>query len=137
MTDYKEEFIKRMEWSRQQFQSWWITENGNDISDTWNPDKRTYLHELVQAGYRAWKASHAIDLFQIDAQSDKITTLESHNRDLLAANQVMREALQAAQEAIYTYEYTGTKLDSEKHIKAERLCAEALAIQTKGVQNKC
>lgn len=55
-------------------------------------------------------------------------SLESHNRDLLAANQVLRDALQAAQEAIYTYDYTGTKLDSEKYIKAERLCAEAIAL---------
>lgn len=29
-----------------------------------------------------------------ECAKEKITTLESHNRDLLAANQVMREALQ-------------------------------------------
>lgn len=55
-------------------------------------------------------------------------------QQLLAVIAVHKDALKAAQNAIDEYEYTGTNEVSEKYIIAERLCAEAIAINPEDVE---
>lgn len=105
--------------SRKEFENWYSGAFSTKPKFTMVSPNH-YKDDDVDAAYWAWKACQKVN----DA---RITSLESHNRELLAVNQVLREALNAAQAALDTYDYTGTKEDSDKYIKAERLCAEAIA----------
>lgn len=119
--DFEDYYAKRLSWYP-------LTKTLNHPT---RPDGE-YLYDSTKAHWETWCECQKLNDARINTLNDAITEdkiLESHNRDLFAANKVMREALKAAQVAIYTYEYTGTKDDADKYIKAERLCAESIAFK--------